>query len=745
MTLRSSLIIQLLIAFTSARALAQDFSPAASVDCFIGTNPNPFTHDGYSFDTGNVYPGAVCPRGMVAWSPDTENNSKIAGGYWYPDKTIEDFSLTHFSGRGVPCLKDIAFMPIPGPVEISPGKKWSAYAAPFKHENESASAGYYRVKFDNGIETQLTCTLRTGSGKFNFGPLKTSSLLIRTNGAVTVNGNEVSGQADWQQKKQMVPKVYFFARFAHPIKSVQTWDGDAVTDKPTASGKSCGAILTFDTSTDSTVPVRLGISYTSLKNAKENLDRENASEDFDSVHQAAVAMWNKELGRIEVTGGTADQSKVFYTALYHCCIHPNYLDDVNGEYRGMDGKIHRVDAGHHQYQNIPAWDEHRSHVQLMAILTPDQSSDVMQSLVNYARQDESVRPHGGGLPRWEQVNINSGGMVGDGDDTIIASAYAFGARDFDTKAALAAMEKGASDPTTTSDDHRVRENLAEYLKDGYVPGNASITLEYASDDFALSQFALSLGDTQKAEHYLKQAQGWEKLFDKSTGYIRTKDADGKWVEPFKPSSARGYVEGSPAQYLWLVNFNVKGLIDQIGGNEKTVERLDKFFTKTNDGQKSEYAYMGNEPCEECPWIYDFAGAPWRTQDVVRRIQTELFTTQPSGLPGNDDAGSLSSWYVFSALGLYPEIPGVGGFTVGSPVFPKAIVHLPHDKTIQIIGQHAAPDSPYVQSLQVNGKAHDSPWIPWAALSNGASLNFDLGDKPSKWGSDPAKAPPSFDR
>ena len=676
-----SLFVAAIISCFAAKGFAQDIAPASAVDCFIGTNPNPFTHDGFSFDTGNVYPGGGLPARDGCMEPryrEQQQDCRRVLVSRQDHRRVQPDPLQRTRGAMPERHRVHAHNPA-GPVEISPGKKWSSFAAPFKHFNESASAGYYRVKFDNGIQTELTCTLRTGSARFNFGSSKTSTLLIRTNGAVTIHGNEVSGQADWQQKKQMIPKVYFFARFAHPIQSAKTWEGDTISDQPTTSGKSCGAILTFDTSTDSTVPVRVGISYTSLKNAQENLEKENATADFDDVHTHAVKMWNTELGRIEVTGGTADQTKVFYTALYHCCIHPNYLEDVNGEYRGMDGKIHSVTAGHHQYQNIPAWDEHRSHVQLMAILTPDQSSDVMQSLVNYAQQDASVRPDGGGLPRWEQVNINSGGMVGDGDDTIIASAYAFGARDFDTRAALVAMEKGASEPATTSDDHKVREKLADYLQTGYVPDNASITLEYASDDFALSQFALGLGEKEKADHYLKQAQGWKNLFDRSTGYIRTKDDHGKWVEPFKPDSARGYVEGSPAQYLWLVNFNVKALIDNIGGNEKAVSRLDHFFDKTNGGLKSEYAYMGNEPCEECPWIYDFAGAPWRTQDVVRRIQTELFTTQPSGLPGNDDAGSLSSWYVFSALGIYPEIPGVGGFTVGSPMFPKTVVHLPHDK------------------------------------------------------------------
>jgi predicted alpha-1,2-mannosidase len=746
MRLRNLLAV---IVMSSAR-IATAESPAESVDPLIGTKPNPFTNAGYAFDTGNVFPGPVCPRGMVAWSPDTTHHKQIAGGYWYPDSKIEDFSLTHFSGRGVPCLKDIAFMPIRSAVQTSPGKDWTQFAADFKHENENAAIGSYRVKLDNGITAELSDTPRTGIARFTYPAASTSSLLIRTNGSVAVHGMEASGNSDWKPGR---PKVFFVARFDRPIKGFKTWNGDkisddtAVAEEPAgAKASSNGAILTFDTSADTTVQVRVGVSYTSLENAKANLEAENKAMDFTAVQKAAVDAWNKELGRIELDGGTPDQRKVFYTALYHCCIHPNILDDVNGQYMGMDGKIHDVVRGHHQYQNIPAWDEHRSHVQLMAILSPSQSSDVMQSLVNYAKQDAEARPaNGGGLPRWEQVNTNSGGMVGDGDDTIIASAYAFGAKNFDTEAALEAMEKGASQPGTTSDGHKVRDGLAEYIKDGYVPGDAAVTLEYCGDDFALSRFAAALGDQKKAAAYLKQAQGWKTLFDAGTGgYLRPRDKNGAFLKDFSPSGSKGYVEGTAAQYVWLVNFNYKALADDLGGNEKTVARLDQFFTKTNDGLKTEYAYMGNEPCEEAPWVYDFVGAPARTQDVVRRIQTELFTTQPSGLPGNDDAGSLSSWYVFSALGIYPEIPGVAGFVTGSPIFPKAAIHLENGKTIVVTGQNASATTPYVQSLKLNGKPYESPWIEWSELSGGGTLDFELGAQPSKWGSDPAKAPPSFD-
>ena len=723
---------------------AQVPDPAACVNPFIGTSPNPTVKIGYAFDTGNVFPGAVCPRGIVAWSPDTTHKNNIAGGYWFPDDRIEDFSLTHFSGRGVPCLKDIGFMPLVQPAAASPGTAWEANAASFSHANESASAGCYRVKFDNGLQTELTATLRTGMARFTFPAGSVATMLLRANGAVSVDGNEASGYAESHVGKGGAYRVYFCAQFSQPVKAVKTWMGDTVSEAHVAEGKSCGAILTFDTAADPVLLVRVGVSYTSLENARDNLRQENTGWDFAATQARAAALWNRALGRIEIEGGTPGERTVFYTALYHCLIHPNLLDDANGQYLGMDEKVHAVAAGHHQYQNIPAWDEHRSHAPLLAVLAPRESSDVVQSLINDAQQDASVRPTGGGLPRWEQVNRNSGGMVGDGDDTIIASAHAFGATGFDAKSALEIMDRGASQPGVTSDGAKVRGGLEGYLGKGYVPDSAAITLEYCGDDFALSQFAGRLGDRDRAAEYLRRAQNWKNIFDPASGYIRPRTADGAWVENFSPRGGKGFIEGSAAQYLWLVNFNLHGLIEKLGGNEKAVERLDRFFTRTNDGMGSEFAYMGNEPDEEVPWVYDFAGAPARTQAVVRRIQTELFTDQPSGLPGNDDAGSLSSWYVFSALGLYPEIPGVAGFAVGSPVFPQATLHLDNGKTLRIIGKNAALSRPFVQGLQLNGAAHASPWVAWSALSDGGVVEFDLGDKPSSWGTGLENAPPSFD-
>ena len=367
---------------------------------------------------------------------------------------------------------------------------------------------------------------------------------------------------------------------------------------------------------------------------------------------------------------------------------------------------------------------------------------MVQSLVDDAAQD------GGGMPRWEQTSRNSAGMCGDSPTAIVAGAYAYGARDFDTAGALKAMEAGASDREARSDGHVIREGLADYLDRGYLPGtgyhSAAVTLEYASDDFALSQFAKALDDQGKSKHYLSQAQNWKKLFEPTGGYIHPRLADGTWLPNFNPASGKGFVEGSSAQYTWMVPFNLQVLFEGMGGPAAAARRLDIFFTKLNDGVSSPYAFMGNEPCGEVPWEYIWAGAPAKTQEVIWRIQNALFTDKPSGLPGNDDGGATSSWYVFSAMGLYPEIPGVAGLALGSPRFPQITLHLANGRAVQIQGRNASPAAPFVQSLTLDGKAYDSAWLPWERLKNGAVLQFTLGDKVSNWGRLPSIAPPSFD-
>jgi predicted alpha-1,2-mannosidase len=744
------LLLLLILSGAAAARAEDDLDLVRFVNPLIGTDGGSTDIKGQSTEAGNTPPGAAYPFGMALWSPDT---TAEAGGYRYFQQTISGFSLTHYSGRGVSCYQDVPFLPTPGAPRLSPGTHWSTYSADFRHEAETAAAGYYRVLLATGIQVELTVTARTGFARFTFPPSRESTILINTSGSA--NGNQERGTTLAITTPDQVTgsvtsgncggnfryTLYFAAQFDRPSASYGVWSGDAVSPgESSADGAKSGAWLTFDTTGERMVLAKVGLSFISVENARRNLTEENPCWDFDSVRDRTRALWNSRLNRIQVRGGTDDQKTIFYTALYHTLIHPSTFSDVNGEYLGFDQKVHHAD-GFTQYHNFASWDSYRCQTPLLAVLAPE-TSDMIQSLVNDAQQDS-----GGGLPRWLHANSNSGGMVGDSQDAVIATAYAFGARRFDISAALGAMDRGASQLGARSGGHPVREGLEDYLNLGYVStsveGSAAITLEYANDDFAISQFALALGDTVKHRKYMRRAQNWRNLF--SNGYIVPRNADGSFIRDFYPATEVGFVESSGAQYVWMLPFNMRGLFDAMGGNQQAIERLDRHFMRINSGPDSEFAFIGNEPGLKAPWSYVFAGAPWRTQQVVRRTLLQYFFNAPGGLPGNDDGGAMSSWVVWASLGLFPHIPGVGGVVAGSPLFPSIAVRLAGGGTLQINAPAAGAAAPYVQGLTLNGAAFHSPWIPWDAIAPGGTIEFSLGEAPNpQWGSDPDEAPPSFD-
>ncbi len=719
------------------------------VNPFIGTGAGAPDY-ALGNSAGNTPPGAAFPFGMVLWSPDTTN---LAGGYRYNQSRIGGFSLTHISGRGIGCYQDIPILPIAGALTASPGNSWASYAVPFRHQNEAASPGYYRVGLDNGVNAELTVTRRTGIARLSFDESPLGTVLINVGGSAQPNrdrgtgvridgpgqisGSTVSGDCGGWFKYQ----VFFAAEFDRPFRESGVWNGGSLLPGATeASGAATGAYAVFDTGSNSVVQLKVALSYVSVEQARLNLAAENPGWEIAAIRQSAGDAWNARLNSIVVSGGSRDELTVFYTALYHAFIHPSTFGDHNGKYLGFDNRVHDA-AGRGQYHNFSSWDMYRSQIPLIALLAPE-TGDMMQSLVNDAAQDS-----GGGLPRWAHANTNSGGMLGDGPSAIIATAHAFGATHFDVWSALTAMEKGALDPNTTSGGVKVRTALTEFLQLGYVPTSQSVsgsrTLEYTTDDFAISRFVLALGDAAKAGYYLRRAQNWKNLVHE--GYLVPRHTDGTFVAYDQPWNGLDFAEGSIAQYSWMVPFNMRGLIDRTGGNAAAVARLDTHFTEFNAGPWSEFSFMGNEPSLKTPWVYAFAGAPWRTQDVVRRAAVQLFRNSPDGLPGNDDLGTLSSWYVFASIGLYPHIPGVGGFVVGSPMFTSVQIHLANGNTIRIDAPAASAATPFVQSLKVNGKEHNSAWIPWDALKSGGTLEFALSGVPNReWGADPAQAPPSFD-
>ena len=748
------------VSVDSTEALGVGGTGASSIEDLTGW-VNPFvgtaTTDGQAdngFNAGNTFPGAVFPFGMVQFSPD---NTSAAGGYRYVNSSINAFSLTHFSGRGVECWLDIGILPTVGSVTNSPGSDWNNLGSPYQHTRESASPGRYQVVLDaHGISSELTVTPRTGMARFTFSPGDSPTILvnaghsamgndglgtdIRIDGPNQLSGSAQSGNCggDFQYR------VFFAVEFDQPFATSRTWEGGALqTGSAQASGSAVGAVLEFAPTTP-TIQMRVGLSFVDVAGARKNLVTENPGWDWDAVASAASSAWNARLHSIEVQAGTAQERTMFYTALYHTSLHPNLFSDVDGRYLGFDHAIHTAPAGRSQYENFPGWDNYRSEMPLLSVIAPGQAADMMASLVNMATQD-----HGGGLPRWQQAAGNSGGMVGDSQDAVIASAYAFGVRGFDAQAALAAMDLGASDPSSSSCGHATREGLADYLSLGYLPsdqgGSASITLEYAVDDFAIAQLSHALGQVALRDRYLARAGNWKNLWSGAGGgAIAPRSRSGDF-QPVAANSTDGFVEGSAEQYLWMIPHDIHGLINAIGGVTLVVERLDRFFAKLNDGTNSAHAYFGNEPGENAPWAYDFAQAPYRTQDVVRRVLAELFRTTPDGIPGNDDAGALSSWAVFASVGLFPGIPGVGGFLVGSPLFPSATVHLAGAATLVIHAPEASLDNRYVRELRLNGTVYNRPWIAWDDVKNGAILDFVLSSTPDPtWGAAAADAPPSLD-
>ena len=724
--------------------------PADYVNTFVGT-AGP--------DMGNTYPGAALPFGMIQWSPETTTGYIRRGGsYVYSDDTIRGFSLTHLSGPGCPVLGDIPIQPVVGGVTSSPATDALEYLAKFSHRNEEASPGFYSVGLDNGAKVELTVATRAGLGRFSFPASRRGSNILFDVGhnstdvmdaSIEIEGtNKISGSVSSGALCHNAPNrytVYFVAEFDRPFSSFGTWNGYTVNkNQRSATGPHTGGWVGFDPATSGVVELRIALSYVSVANAWENLNRDMPGWDFDAVRAAARNKWNDDLERISVTGGTDDEKRVFYTALYHAFLHPNVFSDVNNEYAGFDKKIH-VAKGFTLYANFSGWDIYRCEVQLLAMLFPQETSDMMQSLVVDAEQ-------GGGLPVWAVDNDDACRMVGSPSCPIIADAYAFGARNFDTQAALAAMLKGATQPGVHCNQCQEWDSLDYYLKYGYLgpdtpgryrTGGPSQTLEFTTADFSIAQLAQALGDTATYQVFMKRAQFWRNTFDTKTGYVEPRTKDGSFI-PVDPANHQYFIEGNAAQYSWMIPYNLRSLFDLMGGNAKVVQRLDTFFTELNAGGDRPYFFIGNEPVFSVPWAYDFAGAPWGAQSATRRTELELFTPQPDGEPGNDDLGATSAWYVFAALGVYPAIPAVGGLALNSPLFPRATIHLGNGKTIEIEGENASASNPYVQSLRVNGQPSEKTWLPYNTLSQGATLQFKLGNAPNKqWGTKPEDAPPSF--
>ncbi len=779
-------IIAVSLALAAAAPGAAAADPVSHVNPFAGTRPGPGTFGG-----GHNFPGAALPFGMVQWSPDTTPAAPHSGGYDHRDNHVRGFSLTHLSGAGCALYGDFPFLPTTEPLSSSPaapgGGLDGRFEPGFSHAEEAAGPGLYRVRLNPArgadVEVALTATTRTGMARLRFPASPHASVLIDAGGsaqpndfaAVTVDPGrrEISGSASSGHFCGQRPRyrVFFAAVFDRRFDAFGTWEGGSLdrggrtaedTQEPVANPRTtaqAGAYAGFDTRGDRLVGIRVGISFVSVEGARANLAAESGGAGFGAVASRARKRWNQALGRIRVSGGPRHLLDTFYTALYHAFLAPRTFSDVGGAYPGMDGQIHRA-RGRTQYADFSGWDIYRTQIQLLSVLAPERAGEMMRSLLADAEQS-------GCLPRWSYANGQSMTMVGDSADPILASAAAFGAGAFDRQAALAAMVKGATEPCRSANgEYLQRQGLSEYLALGYVPfdldtktrnansiygdpdavwGSAATTLEYAVDDFAIAQFAArSLRDRSTYRAFMRRSANWRRLFNQASGMVEPRFADGRFPPRYDNLGGAGFVEGNSAQYTWMVPQDPSGLIGRLGGPVPAATRLDRFLRQLNGGAggtHTDHALLGNEPTLHTPWLYNWMRRPYRTQAAVRRALLSLYDTSPAGYPGNDDLGTLSAWYVFGALGLYPAVPGVGVLAIGSPLFERAEIRLPQRRRAVIVGRGHGP---YVQSLRFDGRAYTRPWTTYCALAHGATLSFRLGSRPNRrWGAAAAATPPSF--
>ncbi|BBA99310.1 putative alpha-1,2-mannosidase [Actinacidiphila reveromycinica] len=740
-------------------------SPATLVNPLIGTS-----------NQADDFPGADVPFGMVQWSPDTPSRP-AGGGYEYNDSSITGFSLTHIAGPGCGAAGDIPVLPTVGAVN-------TGATDAFSHANESASAGSYKVTLNNQVTTELTTTTRSGMARFTFPSSTQSNLVFKLTGSqngdsatqfTKVSSTEVSGQVTSGHfcGAGNTYTVYFDMVFDQPFASEGSSAVKATASTPATSGtasknaaekpnepvlhgkapkaatssaspdaSASNGYVTFNTTSNPVVQAKVGISYVSVANATANRTAENSGWDFNATRTAAQNAWNSELGKVQIAGGTAAQQQTFYTSLYHSLLHPNVTSDTNGQYYGFDGKTHTVDAGHSAaYANYSGWDIYRSQAQLEALIDPKAASDTAQSMVDDYTQT-------GIFPKWSEDNGESYVMVGDPAAAIIADYHAFGATQFDTSTALTDLVAQAS---KTNND---RPGLNYLGSPGYMPhdgsygccnfyGPVATTLEYNTADFALSALAGALGDSGNQKTYANRAQDWRNVLNPASGFVEPRNANGSWTGGFDPTSGTDMVEADSWIYTGMVPFDVGGLAKAKGGNGAMNDYLDttlRSFTGANG-----YAWVGNEPSIELPWEYDYTGAPYKTQGTVRAIQDQIWSNTPAGLAdGNDDLGAMSAWYVWSALGMFPETPGTSDLALGSPLFTQAVVTLPSGKTLTINGNGAADNAPYVQSAAWNGAAWNNAYAPTTAITAGGTLDYTLGTSANtSWATAASAAPPSY--
>ena len=737
--MRSSLKCLLILASACALS-AQDVTHL--VNEFIGTGGH-----------GHTHPDAMVPFGMVQLGPDTFNEGwDWCSGYHYSDSSIMGFSHTHLSGTGIGDMLDVLVMPGTGATRLVPGtreKPEEGYRSRFSHAEEKAEPGYYSVMLkDYGIQAELTATERAGIHKYTFPQSDSSHFVVDlihgygqgsrnrdeelriVDGSTLVGGRMVNG---WARGR----RIFFAMKFSKPFQSAELVSQGKALDAGVrqSSGNALQALIHYSTKAGEVIYVKVGISGVSTEGAMQNLDREIPGWDFAAVRQAAHTAWQRELSKILIEGGDKKQREIFYTAFFHSMEAPTLFDDVDGKYRGMDGQVHQLSAGAHNYSTFSLWDTYRAGHPLFTLTQQERVPDLVNCLIRMSEESAA------GMPVWPLQGEETGTMTGYHSASVIAEAAVKGFKGIDFARAYGPMRKRALD-----DDFK---GLAYFRKMGYIPSDkvsesATRTLEYSYDAWAVAQVAHLLGKTDDYQALLAQSRNFRNLFDKSVGFIRPRLENGDWASNFDPTATgttkkwRDFTESNSWQGTWAAQQAPEAYIELLGSPQAFVKKLDDLFSVKVEikgevpadmtGLVGMYAH-GNEPSHHVAYLYDYAGAPEKTQARVRDLLDHQYDNQPDGLAGNEDCGQMSAWYVISALGFYAVNPASGNYVFGSPLFDKATVNVGNRQLI-IEAKRNNPSDAFIQSVTLNGQVYDKVWFSHAAVARGGRMSFKMGSKPN---------------
>lgn len=735
----SELSFWILLLFSFSACVSQQ--PDAETECYATEYVNPFI--GTDF-TGNTYPGAQAPFGMVQLSPDNglPGWDRISG-YFYPDSTIAGFSHTHLSGTGAGDLYDISFMPVTLPYKEADAPL--GIHSLFSHDEETASAGYYQVRLkDYDINVELTATERCGIQRYTFPEADAAIFLnlrkamnwdftndtrIEVVDSVTIQGYRFSD--GWARDQH----IYFRTRFSKPFASVQL-DTAAVIKDGKRIGSSAIARFDFHTSAGEQILVTTAISGVSMEGAARNLAAEAPADDFDKYLAVTRKNWNEQLSKVEIKSNDIDEKVKFYTALYHSMLAPTIYSDMDGAYYGPDKQVHQAD-GWTNYSTFSLWDTYRAAHPLYTYIEPQRVNDMVKSFLAFSEQN-------GRLPVWNFYGSETDMMIGYHAVPVIVDAYLKGIGDFDPKKALAACVA-----TANIDEYR---GIGLYKKYGYVPYDVtdhynsenwslSKTLEYAYDDYCIARMAEKLGEKQIADEFYKRSRNYKNVYNSQTTFMQPRNNKGSFIENFSPDDYTPHIcESNGWQYFWSVQQDVDGLISLVGGKERFAQKLDSMFTYNpsadedlpifSTGMIGQYAH-GNEPSHHVIYLFNAIGQPWKAQKYAAEVMHELYKNTPAGLCGNEDCGQMSAWYVFSAMGFYPVDPISGKYEIGTPMYPEMKMHLTNGKTFTILAPAVSKENIYIQSVKLDGKPYDKSYITHEQIMNGSIFEFEMGNKPGK--------------